>query len=109
MWVFVALAWGFCATVIIIAYPILESSDDISSILKKMCGNPKSRPHLNPNPNLTPTLTLGAAARPKHDASNEQRRSLGPDALVTRSSASRSSYRQPHHILPLRGARSVTA
>jgi len=37
-WVFVALAWAFVATAVIVAYPIIESADDISFIINSIRG-----------------------------------------------------------------------
>merc|ERR1711865_903385 len=37
-WVFVALAWAFVATAVIVVYPIAESADDIMFIVNSMRG-----------------------------------------------------------------------
>jgi len=50
-WVFVALAWAFVATAVIVAYPILESADDISFIINSMRGkNPVRKSAKAPAP-----------------------------------------------------------
>jgi len=45
-WVFIALVWGFVATTVIIAYPIMESWDSVELILRGLfgCGKPTAAP-----------------------------------------------------------------
>jgi SSS family transporter len=40
-WVFVALVWGFVATSVIVVYPIAESSTEIMTVFKGLCGMKK--------------------------------------------------------------------
>jgi len=53
-WIFIVIAWGFFASVVIIGLPIVESWDEISAIIKGATGADLALPHDEPKAEVEP-------------------------------------------------------